>query len=55
VINVKIFIEAVGINEGVGHFNAFGFHGMFFGELILGDLIVVQVCDFVLHLAVNYL
>jgi hypothetical protein len=41
VVDVKIFVQSVGVDQGVGHFNALGFHRVLLGELVFGDLLVV--------------
>lgn len=48
-VDIQVFVQTIRIYQGVGHLDALGFHGVFFGELVLGDLLVVKVGDFVLH------
>lgn len=45
VVDFKLGSEGVGVDEAVYHFHAFGFHGVFFAELILGDVFVIEVAD----------
>ena len=49
VVDVQVFVQAVRVDQRVGHFDALGFHRVFFGELVFSDLLVVQVGDLVLH------
>lgn len=44
--HVKIGAKVVGLNEGMSHFDAFGFHGVLFGKVIVGDGVVIEVGDF---------
>ena len=37
------------MNEAVNHFSSLGFHGMLLAELVLGDVLVVEITNF-LHL-----
>jgi hypothetical protein len=44
--HVKIGTKVVGLNEGMSHFDAFSFHGVLFGKVIVGDGVVIEVGDF---------
>lgn len=46
VVHFEVRGEAVVIDEAVDHFHAFGFHGMFLAEFVLGDVFVVEVANF---------
>jgi hypothetical protein len=39
----EVLTEIIALNEGMCHFNAFGFHGMLFTEVIVGDGVVIEV------------
>lgn len=44
--HVEVGTKVVGLDKGVGHLDAFGLHGMLFGEVVVGDGVVVKVGDF---------
>lgn len=48
-INVKMFIQAVTINQTIRHFDSLCFHRMFLWKFIFCDLLIVEVCDFRVH------
>ena len=37
--------KRVVIDETMNHFSPFGFHGMLFAKLILGNILVVKIAD----------
>jgi len=43
--HVKMLAKLIALNETVGHFYSFCFHGMFLTEVVIGDRIVVEIAD----------
>jgi hypothetical protein len=41
--HVEVFAEFVALYEAVGHLDAFGLHGVFLAEVVVGDGVVVEV------------
>ena len=41
--HVEVGGEFVGLDEAVDHFNPFGFHGVLFAEVVVGDGFVINV------------
>ena len=39
----EVITQIVILDEGVGHFDSEGFHGVFLAEVVIGDRVVVEV------------
>jgi hypothetical protein len=44
--HVKVGPKVVGLDKRVSHLNAFGFHGVLFGKVIVGDCVIIEIGDF---------
>lgn len=44
--HVEVGRELIGLDEAVDHFDSFGFHGMLFAEVVMGDCFVINVSRF---------
>ena len=42
-VHFEVRSECIVFDEAVNHLHAFGFHGMFLTELVLGDVLVIEV------------
>jgi hypothetical protein len=54
VVHFELGCEVIVIDETVYHFDAFCLHGMFFAELVFGDIFVVEVADLAHNYKLNY-
>lgn len=42
----EVLTEIIALNEGMSHFNAFGFHGMLLTEVVVGYRVIIEVAHF---------
>lgn len=45
VVHFELRSEGVGVDKAMHHFHAFGFHGVFLTQLILGDVLVIEIAN----------